>query len=220
MAAAGDQFSDELSPHHPGQDTQCREDQQALQHSQFFNSVESGTSAPRHRHGRADQYQSTGQHPRRRQWAPRLQGRMDRVGDALQQRRLHLVRCPGYPLQDFVNLFVYHGSPPLGPFLSPGALICSRRFLYARCTFCFTDPTLEEVARATSSSDMPATFIIRMTSRWLSERGANSASRSSSSPSSRGNVTATSGASSRLRSRAVVRLALRKWSMRTRRAIA
>ena len=79
----------------------------------------------------------------------------------------------------FVDLFVFHGSPPLGPFLGPIALILSLRFLYARCTFCFTDPTLQEVARATSSSDIPATFIIRMTSRWLSESGARSVSRSS-----------------------------------------
>src|ERR1700675_1076439 len=104
---------------------------------------------------------------------------MDRVGDAFEQRRLYLMRNARRLFQDFVNLFVFHGCPPPGPFLRPVTLICSRRFLYARCTFCFTDPTLQDVARATSSNDMPATFIIRMTSRWLCERGANSTSRSS-----------------------------------------
>src|SRR3984893_19590072 len=134
---------------------------------------------------------------------------MDRVGDAFEQRRLHLMRDPRRLFQDFVNLFVFHGSPPLGPFLRPITLIFSRRFLYARCTFSFTDPTLQDVARATSSNDIPATFIIRMTSRWLSESGANSVSRSSTSPSSLRGVAATLDMSSNLRSRPVVRLALR-----------
>src|ERR1700730_7445419 len=134
---------------------------------------------------------------------------MDGVGDAFEQCRVHLMRNARRLLQEVVNLFVFHGSPPLGPFSRPMALIFSLRFLYARCTFCFTDPTLQDVARATSSNDIPATFIIRMTSRWLSESGANSVSRSSPSPSSLRGVAATLGMSSNLRSRPVVRLALR-----------
>ncbi len=78
------------------------------------------------------------------------------------------MRNPSSLFQDYVNLSVSHCSPPFYLFRSPIALIVSLNFLYALCTFCFTDPTLEDVALATSSKDIPATFSISITSRWLS----------------------------------------------------
>src|SRR5690242_6473940 len=41
-----------------------------------------------------------------------------------------------------------------------------RNFSYARCAFCLTAPTLDRVARATSSRLRPETFNSKMTSRW------------------------------------------------------
>jgi len=85
-------------------------------------------------------------------------------------------------LQGFVNLSISHDCLPLCPFPLPIAFIVSLNFLYALCTFCFTDPTLDDVARATSSNDIPATFNISTTSLWLSGRGANRSPKSSACP--------------------------------------
>jgi hypothetical protein len=104
---------------------------------------------------------------------------LNSVSDTLQHRRIQFVGNPRTLRQDIVNLYIFHDRPPLCPFLNPAALIVSLNFLYALCTFCFTDPTLDEVARATSSNDIPATFSIAITSRWLSDSGANSAIRPS-----------------------------------------
>ena len=92
----------------------------------------------------------------------------------MQRLRLQIKRNLTSLDQGIVNFFIFHNCPPLCPLLMPVALMVSLNFLYALCTFCFTDPTLEDVARATSSSDIPSTFNISITSRWLSGSGANS----------------------------------------------
>jgi hypothetical protein len=82
-------------------------------------------------------------------------------------------------LQYSVNFVVFQESPPPCPLPSRTPLRDVLSFLYALCTFCFTDPTVEDVARATSSNYIPATFSISSTSRSPSDSGASSAAKSS-----------------------------------------
>ena len=81
------------------------------------------------RNGRANEDQPARQHPRRRQRANGTKRHFDGVRDAFERLCLQNIRIARAALQDIVNLFIFHDSPPLCPFLNAAALMVSLNFL-------------------------------------------------------------------------------------------
>ena len=127
--AARNHFTDESGSPPPRQRERAKERSANAPGDPFSDSEESGAGCACQRDGRADQDQAARHHPCWRQRANRAERRFDRVSDALQRLRLQIVRSSRSLVQDIVNLFIFHDSSPLCPFLNPVALIVSLNFL-------------------------------------------------------------------------------------------
>src|SRR5215471_396473 len=156
-----------------------------------------------------DQYEEDREEPGRRQRTDGMQRGLQRSRDAIEQRRVDLRRRVGSLLHHIVDVAVSHESPPSWTFSNAPPASRFLRLSYARCAFCLTDPMLVEVARATSSSDIPEIFNMAITSRWLWGSVASRASRSGLSAQGSEDCPGISACSSRCSSRLSARCALR-----------